>query len=81
MKISIASDVEAAVSSVRHAWVSAEDIVNWNYAIDEWCGPVADFDLVAGRKFNNRMAAKDGSMGFDFTAEFPRVIPEKLIIS
>ncbi len=77
MKITIATDVNAPLAIVWNAWITPQDITQWNFASDDWCCPRADIDLQAGGKFNYRMEAKDGSMGFDFEGEFTHIIPEK----
>lgn len=79
MKISIETEVRASPAAVWDAWVTPEDITNWNFATDEWCCPNAEIDLEVGGKFNYRMEAKDGSMGFDFEGEFTEVAPLKEI--
>ena len=77
MKISIETEVQAPLSSVWDAWVTPEDITNWNYAIEDWCCPKAEINFEVGGHFNYRMEAKDGSMGFDFEGEFTKVTPYK----
>ena len=79
MKISISTKVNAPLEVVWDSWTTPADIVKWNYAIDEWCCPRADIDLVEGGKFNYRMEAKDGSMGFDFEGVFTKVMPKESI--
>lgn len=54
-------------------------IVKWNHASDDWHSPRAENNLRVGGKFNNRMQAKDGSEGFDFTGTYTEVVaPERL---
>jgi uncharacterized protein YndB with AHSA1/START domain len=79
MKISIETEVKASPKAVWDAWVTPEDITCWNFAIDEWCCPKAEINLKVGGKFNYRMEAKDGSMGFDFEGEFIDITPHKAI--
>ncbi|NND01018.1 MAG: ATPase [Gammaproteobacteria bacterium] len=73
MMISIETEVKASQAVVWDAWVTPEDITSWNFATDEWCCPRADINLKVGGKFNYRMEAKDGSMGFDFEGTFTRI--------
>lgn len=75
MKIAIEVEVKAPLETVWAAWVTPKDIVNWNFAIEQWCCPKADIDLTVGGKFSYRMEAKDGSMGFDFEGTFTEVKP------
>ena len=79
MKISIETEVKSTPAAVWDAWVTPEDITNWNFAIDEWCCPKAQINLEVGGKFNYRMEAKDGSMGFDFEGTFTKVTPNESI--
>ncbi|GAA5445471.1 hypothetical protein Misp06_03674 [Microbulbifer sp. NBRC 101763] len=79
MKITIETEVNAPLPVVWDAWVNPEDIVQWNFALDEWCCPKADINLNVGGKFNYRMEAKDGSIGFDFEGSFTKVSPRERI--
>lgn len=79
MKISIETEIKASLVEVWNAWVTPEDITDWHFATDEWCCPSADIDLEVGGKFNYRMEAKDGSMGFDFDGTFTKVVPNDSI--
>lgn len=79
MEISIEIYVEAKLSAVWEAWITPEDIINWNFASEDWCCPRAEIELKEGGKFNYRMEAKDGSMGFDFNGEFTFIQPYKSI--
>jgi uncharacterized protein YndB with AHSA1/START domain len=79
MEISIEVEIDAKINDVWHTWVSPEEIINWNFASDEWCCPSAEIAFVEGGKFNYRMEAKDGSMGFDFEGVFTKVEPLKSI--
>ncbi|MDX5151945.1 MAG: SRPBCC family protein [Acidiferrobacterales bacterium] len=79
MKITVETEITASPSTVWDAWVTPDDIKNWNFATDEWCCPRADINLVVGGKFNSRMEAKDGSMGFDLEGEFTEIDPQKYI--
>lgn len=79
MEISIETEINASSEAVWNAWVTPEDIVNWNFALDEWCCPRAEINLCVGGKFNYRMESKDGSMGFDFEGTFTQVTPNESI--
>lgn len=75
MEIDIETTVAAPIERVWAAWVSPDDIRQWNFATDEWCCPKAMIDLVVGGKFNYRMETKDASMGFDFEGTFTSIQP------
>ncbi len=79
MEIAIETTVDAPIDRVWAAWVTPDDITQWNFASDEWCCPNATIDLTIGGKFNYRMEAKDGSMGFDFDGTFISLDPESAI--
>jgi len=73
MKITVETEIAAPLKEVWDAWVTPDHITKWNFAIDEWCCPRAEIDLRAGGRFNYRMEAKDGSVGFDFEGVFTKV--------
>lgn len=67
------------VDQVWEIWTSPEHIKNWNFALPEWDCPKAENDLKVGRKLTYHMAAKDGSMAFDYSATFTKLEPKKLM--
>ena len=71
--ITVETVVEAPIGKVWEAFTEAGHITQWNHASDDWHSPKAENDLKAGGRFNYRMEARDGSMGFDFTGEFTKV--------
>jgi uncharacterized protein YndB with AHSA1/START domain len=73
VKITVETEIAAPLKEVWDAWVTPDHITKWNFAIDEWCCPRAEIDLRAGGRFNYRMEAKDGSVGFDFEGVFTKV--------
>ncbi len=79
MKIRVETNVAAPISAVWKAYTTPADITQWNAASDDWHTTAASVDLREGGVFSSRMEAKDGSMGFDFTGTYTRIIPHKLI--
>lgn len=79
MEISIDTTVKAAIEQVWSAWVTPDDIKKWNFASDDWCCPDAKIDLKVGGRFNSRMEAKDGSMGFNFEGTFTSIVSNSII--
>jgi uncharacterized protein YndB with AHSA1/START domain len=79
MKLTVSCLVDAPVAKVWEAYVTPEDIVQWNAASDDWHTTRATVDLKEGGVFLSRMEAKDGSFGFDFTGTYTRIIPHQLI--
>ncbi|NMM29046.1 MAG: ATPase [Glaciimonas sp.] len=79
MKISIQVSVNSSLEKVWSAWISPDDINQWNAASDEWYNPRSSNDLRIGGKFSYRMEAKDGSFGFDFEGTYTKVEQFSLI--
>jgi uncharacterized protein YndB with AHSA1/START domain len=77
--ITVRASVNAPVETVWKHWTSHESITGWNRASDDWHCPVATNDLKKGGKFNYRMEARDGGMGFDFEGVYDNVIVNKQI--
>lgn len=79
MQISVEVLVDAPINQVWDAYTSPEDIVQWNFASDDWHTPRATVDLRVGGQFMSRMEAKDGSEGFDFEGTYTKIIEQRLI--
>ena len=79
MKISVDVLVAAPIASVWSAYVTPDDIVQWNAASDDWHTTKSSVDLRPGGAFSSRMEAKDGSFGFDFEGTYTNVIEHELI--
>ncbi|WP_437918303.1 SRPBCC family protein [Sphingobacterium sp. LRF_L2] len=77
--IQIKATINNRVETVWNAYNSAEDIMQWNQASDDWHCTQSINDLRVGGKFKNRMEAKDGSFGFDFEGIYTGIIPFKRI--
>jgi uncharacterized protein YndB with AHSA1/START domain len=77
--ISVQTKINTPIDMVWKYWTTPEDIVKWNNASDDWHTTRAENDLQAGGKFNYRMEARDGSMGFDFGGVYEKVIINKQI--
>ena len=75
--ITIDATVAAPVDTVWTAWTTPEHITQWNFASDDWCCPRAEVDLRPGGIYLARMEAKDGTLGFDFTAVYDVVRPQE----
>jgi uncharacterized protein YndB with AHSA1/START domain len=75
--ITVQTTIDASIEKVWRCWTSPDDIIHWNSASDDWHSPYAENDLRAGGKFNYRMEAKDGSMGFDFWGFYDLVVNRK----
>jgi len=78
-KIRIGTTINAPVEKVWNTWTTPSEIIQWNCPSPEWHTPKAEHDLKAGGKFNFRMEARDGSMGFDFGGVYDVVTKNQLI--
>lgn len=79
MKITVQTNINAAVAKVWNAYTSPQDIVQWNTASPDWHTTQATVDLREGGAFSSRMEARDGSFGFDFAGTYTKVVPHALI--
>ena len=77
--ITIHALINAPVEKVWMAWTTAEHIMQWNHASDDWHCPAASCDCRNGGKFSFTMAAKDGSFSFDFAGEYQEVKEHEFI--
>ncbi len=77
--ITVKTSVDAPIEKVWNAWTDPQQITKWNNASDDWHTPYAENDIRTGGKFMSRMAAKDGSMSFDFGGTYKNVENHKVI--
>lgn len=77
--IAVQNVVKADINKVWEFWTLPEHITKWNFASPDWHTPYAENDLKTGGKFKSTMAAKDGSMSFDFEGEYTLVVQNKTI--
>ena len=78
-EITIEALVQAPIDKVWKYCNEPAHITKWCAASPEWHAPAADNDLKAGGKFTTTMAAKDGSMSFDFWGIYDQVKTNELI--
>ena len=79
MKITVEAKITAPIEQVWQAYITPEDIMQWNAASDDWHTPAATVDFREGGAFCSRMEAKDGSMGFNFEGTYTKIIEHELI--
>ena len=79
MKIHVETVVRAPIGEVWRRYTTPDDIMQWNAASDDWHTTAAVTDLREGGEFTSRMEAKDGSMGFDFSGTYTRIVTNELI--
>jgi uncharacterized protein YndB with AHSA1/START domain len=78
-QITVETLVNAPIGKVWSAYVTPDDIKQWNTASDDWHTTKSSVDLRVGGEFSSRMEAKDGSFGFDFAGTYTKIVPQKLI--
>lgn len=77
--ITVQALVNAPVEKVWNTWTKPEHITQWNSPSDDWHTPNAENDVRVGGLFKATMAAKDGSMSFDFVGTYTTVKTNQLI--
>ncbi len=75
--ITVETTVHAPKDIVWRAWTEPVHITEWCFASDDWECPSATNDVSVGGAFTTRMAAKDGSTGFDFGGIYTAVALEE----
>lgn len=71
--ITVKTAINASIDKIWNFWTLPEHITKWSFASPDWHTPYAENDLREGGKFKSTMAAKDGSMSFDFEGEYTLV--------
>ena len=72
--ITVQNTIEAPIEIVWEYWTNPEHVKNWNFASNDWHCPSASNELKVGGEFHYIMAAKDGSVEFDFCGTFTNII-------
>lgn len=71
--ITVEALVKAPIAAVWTSWTSPESIMQWNTPSVDWHCPYAENTLETGKTFRATMAAKDGSMSFDFEGTYTAI--------
>ena len=77
--ITVETTIKVPVETVWERSTEPRHITNWYFASDDWHAPFAENDLKVNGKFKTRMAAKEGSAGFDFEGIYTKVQKFKTI--
>lgn len=77
--ITVKTTVNAPVEKVWDCWSQPEHITKWCQASEDWHAPYAENDLRTDGEFKTTMAAKDGSVSFDFGGVYTDVKTHELI--
>lgn len=77
--ITVEVDVEAPLENVWDLWTTPEHVMHWNFASKDWHCPKASSEFNFNGEFHYIMAAKDGSVEFDFWGTFTKIIDHSFI--
>ncbi len=77
--ITVQNTIEASIENVWALWTDPAHVKNWNFASNDWHCPKASSDFVVGGEFHYIMAAKDGSVEFDFCGTFTKIMDQSAI--
>jgi uncharacterized protein YndB with AHSA1/START domain len=72
--ITVQNTIEAPIEKVWEYWTNPEHVKNWNFASNDWHCPHASSDFIIDGEFHYIMAAKDGSVEFDFCGTFTNIV-------
>ena len=77
--ITVKAEVNSNINIVWDYWTKPEHVMEWNNASPDWHCPDATNDLTVNGEFHYTMAAKDGSVSFDFWGTYVKVDPKKTL--
>jgi len=77
--ITVEAIIEAPIEVVWNLWTNPAHVIHWNFASSDWHCPNATSDFTIGGEFHYTMAAKDGSVDFDFCGTFTKIINHSFI--
>ncbi len=78
-KITVKTTVHASLEKAWECFTAPEHVTQWNAASDDWHCPAATNDLRTGGSFKYTMAARDGSVSFDFEGQYTEVVDHQRI--
>jgi len=78
--VTVTAVVQLPAAKVWEYWTEARHIEQWNQASDDWHTPKAINDLRPGGRFVFTMAARDGSVSFDFEGTYDEVMVHEKIV-
>jgi uncharacterized protein YndB with AHSA1/START domain len=77
--ITVKAEVNSTINIVWDYWTKPEHVMQWNNASLDWHCPGATTDLTVNGEFHYTMAAKDGSVSFDFWGTYVKIDPKKTL--
>jgi uncharacterized protein YndB with AHSA1/START domain len=80
-RVTVQTTIHAPMEVVWTSWLEPRHIEKWNAASDDWHTPKALNDIREGGHFIYTMAARDGSVSFDFSGTFVDIIEHKKIVT
>jgi uncharacterized protein YndB with AHSA1/START domain len=80
-RVTVQTTIHAPLEVVWTSWLEPRHIEKWNAASDDWHTPKALNDINEGGHFIYTMAARDGSVSFDFSGTFVDIIEHKKIVT
>lgn len=78
-QITVQATIYAPLHHVWQCWTTPAHVMGWNFANSDWHCPAAENNLTIGGEFHYTMAAKDGSVSFDFWGTYLRIEPDTYI--
>ena len=78
-KITVSTTIIAPIQLIWDCFNGPEHNVIWNTGHPDWHTPKSIIDLRVGGQFIHTMAARDGSMSFDFKGTFLEIKPLEYI--
>ncbi len=79
--LSVQTSIKAPIEKVWKCWTTPVDIIQWNNPSEDWETTSVTIDLNDNGAFIYKMKAKDGSVAFDFTGIYDKVIINEYIES
>ena len=73
--ITVKTDINSQLLKVWNYWTDPAHIIHWNFASEDWHCPKAENNLTKNGSFCYTMAAKDGSVQFDFKGQYQVIEP------
>ncbi len=77
--ITVKNTINAPLAIVWEYWTNPDHVIHWNFASHDWHCPKAISDFRTGGEFHYIMAAKDGSVEFDFCGTFTSIVDKSSI--
>ena len=72
-EISVETSIKGELHQVWRCFTTAEHIINWHFASDDWHVPYAKTTFEEGGEFCIRMKPKSESQGFDFKGTYTSI--------